>query len=306
MHTHHSHSGQYCGHAKDQLQDVVDEARRQNFKVLALTEHIPRFEQNHLYPEEISEGKSLQDLNALFESFKVHAREIQSLHESQNDPLEILVGCEIESLDSKSWEYAVKQKEHLDFIVGSVHHVSEIPIDYDTDLWNEAMVKVRSDNDESDDPVLGIFKAYFELQYQMLQVTNPQIVGHFDLIKLMAPQKYNNCSLIDYPEVWSLVCRNIDYAIGIGALFEINSAALRKGWSTPYPQRDIANRIIEKGGRFCMSDDSHGVAQVGLNYGKCVDYLKDLGVKRIYYLARENTGNIVTKSEDINNFKSHK
>jgi histidinol-phosphatase (PHP family) len=295
MHTHHSHSGQYCGHAKDQLQSVIDEAKRQKFKLFALTEHIPRFEGSHLYPEEIAEGMSLQHLKDKFEAYKSHAKQIQKLHESRQDPLVILVGCEIESLGPASWQYAVKQKEELDFIVGSVHHVAEIPIDYDRELWNQAMLHVSSNESE---PVLSMFEAYFELQYQMLEVTQPQVVGHFDLIKLMAPESYNSGPLSDFPEVWSLVCRNIDYAIEIGALFEINAAALRKGWSTPYPQRDVATRIIEKGGKFCLSDDSHGVAQVGLNYTKCIDYLEELGVEQVWYLTKED-GKVVSRSETV-------
>ena len=48
----HSHSGQFCAHAKDKLEDVVLEAISQEFKVYALTEHIGR-DMVDLYPEEV-------------------------------------------------------------------------------------------------------------------------------------------------------------------------------------------------------------------------------------------------------------
>lgn len=53
-HSHHSHSGQFCRHAKDQLEDVVKEAIRQGFEVYGLTEHAPRYRVEDLYPEEVS------------------------------------------------------------------------------------------------------------------------------------------------------------------------------------------------------------------------------------------------------------
>jgi len=41
------------------------------------------------------------------------------------------------------------------------------------------------------------------------------------------------------------------------------------------------------GGKFTLSDDSHGVAQVGLNFERVLDYLKSLGVTELYYLERQ-------------------
>lgn len=39
------------------------------------------------------------------------------------------------------------------------------------------------------------------------------------------------------------------------------------------------------GGKICLSDDSHGIAQVGLNYGRMMDYLVEMGVEEIWYLV---------------------
>jgi histidinol-phosphatase (PHP family) len=50
--SHHSHSGQFCKHASGQLEDVVLEAIRQGFLLYGLTEHVPRYRAQDLYPEE--------------------------------------------------------------------------------------------------------------------------------------------------------------------------------------------------------------------------------------------------------------
>lgn len=51
--SHHSHSGQFCRHAYGTLEAVVLEAIRQKFAVYALTEHVPRYRKQDLYPEEV-------------------------------------------------------------------------------------------------------------------------------------------------------------------------------------------------------------------------------------------------------------
>lgn len=53
-HSHHSHSGQFCRHAKNQLEEVVLEAIRQGFEVFGLSEHAPRYRVEDLFPEEVS------------------------------------------------------------------------------------------------------------------------------------------------------------------------------------------------------------------------------------------------------------
>lgn len=53
--TMHSHSGQFCpGHAKDQLEDIIKHAISVGYKNIGLTEHMPRYSELDLYPEEVS------------------------------------------------------------------------------------------------------------------------------------------------------------------------------------------------------------------------------------------------------------
>jgi len=39
------------------------------------------------------------------------------------------------------------------------------------------------------------------------------------------------------------------------------------------------------GGHFTLSDDSHGIDQVGLNYGKVADCVRRAGIADLWYLA---------------------
>lgn len=112
------------------------------------------------------------------------------------------------------------------------------------------------------------------------------------------------------PEVWRRIERNIDYAIGYGALFEVNASAFRKGWNTAYPASDIfrvsspgslsdestkltehfdPQTIKRKGGRFTLSDDSHGPLAVGLHYDRAYIYLEQEQLESLWYLEGAGT-----------------
>lgn len=42
--------------------------------------------------------------------------------------------------------------------------------------------------------------------------------------------------------------------------------------------------IIQRGGKFTISDDSHGPLKVGQNYDKLYNYLKEFNIDTLYYL----------------------
>jgi len=54
---------------------------------------------------------------------------------------------------------------------------------------------------------------------------------------------------------------------------------------------DNKQEFLKLGGKFTLSDDSHGVAQVGLNFQRVKAYLEDIGVETLWYLEREGENN---------------
>ena len=49
----HSHSGEFCLHAVGDLEDVVLSAITKGVLVYGLSEHMPRYRSQDLYPEEV-------------------------------------------------------------------------------------------------------------------------------------------------------------------------------------------------------------------------------------------------------------
>ena len=53
---HGGHSGEFCGHAKGQLEPVVQRAIEAGFTHYSLSEHCPRYRDQDLYGEEHTAG----------------------------------------------------------------------------------------------------------------------------------------------------------------------------------------------------------------------------------------------------------
>ncbi|GMK55436.1 hypothetical protein CspeluHIS016_0204920 [Cutaneotrichosporon spelunceum] len=301
-HSHHSHSGQFCRHAKDSLAAVVSRASERGFTVFGLSEHAPRYREVDLFPEEAD--LSPAELEAAYTAFLDEAGVQRAAHPELN----LLVGIEcdaITALDSARLATLLAD-ERIEYVVGSVHHVRGVSIDFDRGTWLRAvraarrgvdettmvrrsgeLVLVPPDGDDvlaaeycpSEEEMRPFLEAYLDAQLGVLQAHQPEVVGHFDLCLLFAPEA-------SLKSVWDRVERNVRYAVGYGALFEANAAALRKGWMTSYPSPDVLQLILALGGRVCLSDDSHGVAAVGLNYLPMREYLVAQDVKTVWHLVR--------------------
>ena len=294
--THHSHSGQFCpGHARNTLSEMLNKAIDRRMIVFAMTEHIPRGELD-LYPEEVSSGGGAELQRNHYEGFVVEARKLQR---DQDEKLargeracKVLVGMEGEWIrlgESAAIAQDLIQRHTLDFMVGSVHHVQTIPIDYNQEFYERAR-RQAGGTDRS------LFLAYFDAQLEMLETLKPLVVGHFDLIRLYSDASDDDLkNLGGDMEVWDQICRNLNVIKGYGGVLEINSSALRKGLKQPYPRREICKEWMDMGGTFVMSDDSHGIEQVGTCYDQVKAFLQDIGLQELGYLERSETGMTVVK-----------
>lgn len=243
-------------------------------------------------------------LDSLAETFDKFVTEAHRLKQLYSDRITLLVGLETEYItdeDLQGLESLLKKYENkIQYIVGSLHHVNTIPIDFDEATFRRAVQSCGSEDGDSDETEKFLHE-YFDAQFTLMRRFCPEIIGHFDLCRLYTP----TLDLTTFPRVWEKIERNIDFAIAYNALFELNAAAFRKGWDNAYPGSDVVQvseiclcsldemwsmgcsyfqLIKQKGGRFTLSDDSHGVHAVGLNYNRLGDYLKRAGVDQLWYL----------------------
>ncbi|EDQ89818.1 uncharacterized protein MONBRDRAFT_16917 [Monosiga brevicollis MX1] len=263
----HSHSGQFCSHARDSLAEIVHTAHERGFSHYGLSEHMPRANPAFLYPEEIEAGLGPKELAEQFESYVQEARRLQQAYAGR---LSIAVGMETEFCEPGSLKAAreLRQQHNLDYIVGSVHHVDGIAIDFD------AAQMARAEQQAGGPTALAV--RYFEHVRTMIEALQPTVVGHFDLFRLFRGEIPLTGPVLD------AALRALTAGLEHDCIFEINTSGLRKGLPGPYPHADLLKMMLERGARLTISDDAHGTAQVGTNYGRLRQYLLDHGVTELH------------------------
>ncbi|ORY65130.1 histidinol phosphate phosphatase HisJ family protein [Pseudomassariella vexata] len=301
--TMHSHSGQFCpGHAKDQLEDIIKHAISLGFTTMGLTEHMPRTGLDDLYPEELDNPEqSLAELGPRHEAYLVEAQRLQAAYASE---IHLLIGFEGEWLRPSYGPLIKSLASHpcIDYFMGSLHHVNAIPIDFDSAYYQKAVESAGGTEER-------LYEKYYDEQFEMLEALKPRVVGHFDLCRLLSAEPGRDVR--EWKGVWERIVRNLQFVAEYGGWLECNSSALRKGLVEPYPCRAIAEEWLSRGGKFTLSDDSHGIAQVATNYKRALEYLESLGVSTLMTLERipptgvahENKATLVTKEVPVSTVK---
>lgn len=183
---------------------------------------------------------SISDLEDQFVRFLDEGHRLKQKYQSE---ITLLVGAETEyitELDSNQLQRLLNQHQgRIEFLVGSVHHVNAIPIDFDEATFRRALEvfspDLSSDLSEEDSRMAALLDSYLDSQYLLMQRFHPEIIGHLDLCRLYRPK----LEFLAFPGAVAKLQRNIQYACGYGALFELNAAAFRKGWDSAYPGPDV-------------------------------------------------------------------
>lgn len=272
---HGSHSGQFCDHADSfiTLNEIVRARVEKGFKYFGLSEHMPRDNKKYFYSEEIEKGRTPEIMMRIFGEY---VREAKRLKEKWKEEVEILVGFETDYCDPGYPELVNKIRDEfgIDYIVGSVHHVDGIPIDFDKETYQKAVAH-SGGLDE-------LFAKYYEHQYDLIRKCKPEVIGHFDLIKIFAEKDFKKSAATE-----KLIERNIKEVISYGGIFEINPRAFEKNLLEPYPGLEILRKIKENGGEITLGDDSHGIDDIGIYFKKAIEFAKQAGLKNLTAFTKD-------------------
>ena len=165
------------------------------------------------------------------------------------DEISLLVGLETEHITAGDLDHLEallsRYPGRIQYVVGSVHHAGEVPIDFDEQTFEKALAgftpsDCAGDDDVDDDDARraqmdAFLCAYLDAQLEVLTRFRPEVVGHVDLCRLYRP----TLRFGEHPAAHARLKRNIAFAVEYGALFELNAAALRKGWTAAYPGEDV-------------------------------------------------------------------
>ena len=261
---HGGHSGQFCCHAQNSLDEIVNAYISKGFSWVGITEHMPPTEERFVYPDETAAGLDVKSLEDRFADYIFTCRELQQKYLQE---ISLYVGFESECYTGAVDRILeLKSKFKPDYIVGSIHHVNNIPIDMDLKHYTLALTATGGYE--------KLYCAYFDTQYKLLKKISPEVVGHFDLIRIFDDDYTRHLKL---PAVWERIVRNLKYIQEKKMILDFNLRALSKGAVEPYVAAPILKTALSLGIAVVPGDDSHGVASVGCNIEEGIHILQQSG-----------------------------
>lgn len=262
---HGGHSGQFCGHAKNTLEEIVRAYIDQRYPWVGITEHMPPVSDAFVYPEEKSAGFDAGTLKERFADYMTTCRRLQAKYA---DEIRIYVGFETEDCGS-SLDFAKSLIDTFspDYVVGSVHHVKDIPFDYNKSRYHDP-----ADHCGGLD---GLYAAYFDQQYEMIRAIMPRVVGHLDIVRIFDP---DYPSRLLKPTIWEKIVRNLELIKQLNLILDFNLRPLSRGENEPYLSIPILKKAAELGIDIVPGDDSHGVDTIGAHVHNAITMLAGAGV----------------------------
>jgi len=217
------------------------------------------------------------------EQTAAYIAEVRSLAEKYKNQIKVFCGIEKDF-------FADDSVECYDYAIGSVHaiykscnaaeladlrlhapkgiHITDngcyIYIDWKRETLEWAAANIYKGDS------LALAEAYYDHVARIADMTDVQIVGHFDLLTKFEEQRMAEGlpPLFDtaHPRYLKAAHRAIDVLSAADKFFEINTGAMSKGYRTsPYPSLPLLQQIRNAGGRIMINSDCHAAGK--LDYG---------------------------------------
>ena len=173
--------------------------------------------------------------------------------------------------------------DQLDYTIGSIHFVENLTdgtpweIDGPHALFLEGLENIfRGD-------IRGAIIRYFELTREMIEQSNPTIVGHLDKIKIQNPGlKFWN----EQDQWYQLeLAKTIDLIADSKAIVEVNTRGVyQKKSLTTYPSPRVLELVHKKNIPITLSSDAHHPNDIINQFPETARLLLDVGFKSITIL----------------------
>lgn len=209
------------------------------------------------------------------EKVNEYKSKLYTLKEQYKDEIDVFVGAEI--------DWASPKADGFDYLIGSVHWITvegeNIPVDF-----NSKSIIDAADRYLGGDRMLFVEK-YYGTVIDLAKKFKFDIVGHIDLVT-----KFNERELVidtNDRRYMKYVTDTVDSLIPTGAIFEINTGAISRGYrTTPYPDKRVLEYIRSQGGEVIYSSDAHSREAMFCEFDSVIEYARSVGYKSVKKLGK--------------------
>lgn len=257
----HTHS-KFCD-GNNTLREMAEQAVKNNMKALGFSVHsYTSIDETYcIKKENVAEYKN----------------EISKLKDEFDGKIKLYCGTEMDY-------YSDMDISGFDYKIGSVHYIKDGDRYYSIDHCEQGFTEIFDGVFNKD--CLSLADVFFKTVSDVVEKTNCDIIGHFDLIS-----KFNENNKFydeDDPKYQSIVKSAIDKLLKYNVPFEINTGAISRGYrTTPYPASFALKYILEKGGKTVLSSDSHATDTIGFQFDKWEKMVNDMGYSVSEFVVTE-------------------
>jgi histidinol-phosphatase (PHP family) len=230
-----------------------DAAEQAGIAELGVSEHIHRFRQSlGVWDHPFWREQALDDIDA----YCAFVREETDLR----------LGLEVDFVPGREDRTQnLIERCGLDYVVGSVHFLGELAVDFDRfDIWEVS----RSPED--------VWRRYFETLAAAARSGIFDILAHPDLVKMWGASRP-----LPAGERRRYYEPALEAIAESGIAVEVSTAGLRKPVAEIYPAPAFIEGVLEAGAPIALSSDAHVPEQVGFGYDQALGLLEALGVREL-------------------------
>ena len=242
----HSHTP-LCMHAEGSPEEYVQAAIAAGLTEYGISDHAP------------TETEPFDDWRMLSSQLPEYFEWIERARAEASGKIPIRAGLECDWLSGcENWIQTLNEKYDWDYLIGSVHYLS------DWDFDNPAWLKKWAETDIED-----AWSRYWTTYTDMAESGLFDILGHPDLIKKFGYKPDGDLSRFYEPVV--------DAIASSGCAIEINTAGLHKPCKEAYPEVDFLDLAFSAGIPLVISADAHHPSEVARDFNHAIKQAKAAG-----------------------------
>lgn len=267
----HTHN-HYCD-GKEAPEAYVLKAIALGIKALGFSSHAPvLFDNDYSIPPE-----KLND----------YCAEIERLKNIYSGQIDLFLALEADYIPNKTHAFSYfREKCKLDYIIGSIHliaHPRSGEIWYidggRQERWDQGLAEVFGNNIQA-----GV-KAFYHQTNQMIEYQKPEILGHFDKIKM-----HNKDRFFKQEDVWykKLILESLALTKERGIVLEINTRGIYKGrYDELFPSISILQTAQEMGIPLMLNTDAHHPDELLGYFNEAMKMIKMAGIRELWHFSRK-------------------